>query len=181
MTDLELWSAAAARVTAEYALLPALLREQVVRLAREIGERKQQSIALASAGDYCARCRGRCCAFGKHHFSVVDLIGFLVADRELFTPDFGNPLCPYHTGRGCVMEPALRPFTCTIFICEHVDDCLDDDAKFRLAAIEESLRRLYTQMEQLLGNRFENGLLITYERGLASGGSIFGYRSAALP
>jgi hypothetical protein len=175
VTDQELWSAAAARVTAEYAALPPLLRQEIAGLLTEIGELKVRSALLAVAGELCSACRGICCRFGKHHFSVVDLLGYLVAGRELFIPHFDDPLCPYHNGNGCIMEPSLRPLTCTIFICEQVEDSLDDPAKTSLAEVELQLRRLYGRLEQLLGNRFENGLLITYERSLVSGDKLFRY------
>ena len=73
------------------------------------------------------------------------------------------------------MEPALRPFNCTIFICDEIEACLDDTVKLELAASEKKLRRLYGTLEQLLGNRFENGLLITYERSRVSGEHLFRY------
>jgi hypothetical protein len=175
VTDPEAWAAAAAAVQAEYAALPTMLKQEVTRLLTEIGMRKEKSASLVDAAALCAACRGICCGFGKHHFSVVDLLGYLVAGRELFTPRFDNPLCPYHAGTGCVMEPALRPLTCTIFICEQIDACLDDAVKLALTEIEQQLRRLYGQLEQLLGNRFENGLLITYERSRISGEHLFRY------
>jgi len=173
--ELELWAAAAACVQSEYAALPPLLRQEVALLIAEIGTVKRSSASLVDAGALCAACRGICCGFGKHHFSVVDLLGYLVAERELFTPLFDNPLCPYHTGTGCVMEPSLRPLSCTIFICEQIDACLADAVKLELAEIEQQLRRLYRQVEQLLGNRFENGLLITFERSRISGEQLFRY------
>jgi hypothetical protein len=171
----ELWAAATAAVQAEYAAVPPVLKQEVARLLAEIGIVKQRSASLVDAGALCEACRGICCGFGRHHFSVVDLLAYLVAERQLFEPLFDNPLCPYHTGGGCVMEPALRPFNCTIFICEQIDACLADPVKLELAEIEKQLRRLYGRLEQLLGNRFENGLLITYERSRLSGERLFRY------
>ena len=171
----ELWAAATASVQAEYAALPPMLKQEAARLLTEIGMLKQRSASLAAAGEFCEACRGLCCGFGRHHFSVVDLLAYLVAERQLFEPHFENPLCPYHNGRGCVMEPALRPFNCTIFICEQVDACLAASVKLELAEIEKQLRSLYSQLGQLLGNRFENGLLITYERSRLSGERLFRY------
>lgn len=175
MTDEELWSAAAAAVKTEYASLPPALKQEIGRLLPEIGLLKKTAASLVDAGAVCEACRGICCGFGKHHFSVVDLLGYLVAEQELFTPVFNNQLCPYHTGSGCVMEPALRPFNCTIFICDEIEACLDDTVKLQLTVIEKQLRRLYSELEKLLGNRFENGLLITYERSRSSGSTLFRY------
>lgn len=177
VTDQELWSAAAASVTKEYFALPALLKEEVSGIVAKIGVLKKTSASLVDAGPHCEACRGICCGFGKNHFSVVDLLGYLVAEQKLFTPVFDNPLCPYHTGSGCIMTPALRPFNCTIFICDQIEDCLDAMVKHELADIEKQLRQLCSRLEQLLGNRFENGLLITYKRGLVTGGPLFRYSS----
>lgn len=175
MNAAELWAAAARAVTAEYGSLPAALKLEITAILTATAALKVKAAALVDAGALCEACQGLCCRFGKHHFSVVDLLGFLVAQRELFAPDFNNPVCPYHTGAGCMMEPALRPFTCTIFICEQVEARLDDTVRPELAAIEQELRSLGTKLEQLLGNRFENGLLITYERSLVSGSTLFRY------
>jgi hypothetical protein len=175
VTDPEVWAAAAAAVQTEYAAVPLMLKQEVTRLLTEIGSLKNSAASLVDAGALCEACRGLCCGFGKHHFSVVDLLGHLAAKQELFSPVFDSPLCPYHTGRGCIMEPALRPFNCTIFICDEIEARLDDAVKLELAAIEKKLRQLYATLEQLLGNRFENGLLITYERSLVSGEHLFRY------
>ncbi len=171
----QLWSAATAAVKAEYCAWPPTLKEEVAAILTAIGMLKERSAFLVDAGALCAACLGLCCRFGKHHFSVIDLLGYLVARQELFTPDFDSPLCPYHTGNGCVMEPALRPFNCSIFICEQIEASLDEALKLELAVIEKDLRRLGSKLEQLLGNRFENGLLITYERSLVSGEPLFRY------
>lgn len=175
MTAEELWAAATAKVTAEYAALPTRLREELTRLLAEIRQAKQASAALVDTGSSCAACGGLCCRFGKHHFSVVDLLGYLTAPRQLLSPQFDHPLCPYHAGNGCLMEPALRPFTCIIFICEQIEAGLDDTVRQELVAREQWLRCLYGKIEALLGNRFENGLLITYERSLLSGEPLFRY------
>jgi hypothetical protein len=171
----ELWYAATAAVRTEYDGLPPLFRLEISRLLGEIALLKESSADRFDAGAECAACQGACCRFGRHHFSVVDLLGHLVAGEDLFTPDFGNPVCPYHTGTGCIMKPRLRPFTCIIFICEQIEAGLDEPVKAELTAIETELRRKYAELERLLGNRFENGLLITYERSLLSGENIFRY------
>lgn len=175
MTAEALWAAATTTVTAEYAALPLQIKEALAGLLAEIRRVKQASAALVDAGDCCADCQGICCRFGTHHFSVVDLLGYLEAQQQLITPQFDHPLCPYHSGNGCQMEPALRPFTCIIFICEQIEAGLDDTVRQELADQEQHLRRLYGKIEALLGNRFENGLLITYERSLLSGEPLFRY------
>lgn len=178
MTDQELWSEAVAAVSREYELLPGQLRQRVAEICCELSAVKgayQGLAATVDADGICADCQGLCCGHGKHHFTVVDLLGYRTAGRELFVPDFGNPICPYHTGSGCLMEPALRPLNCIIFLCDRLDALLPEPARRELASLEKELRRLYCCLELLLGSRFANGLLITHERALISGERLFNY------
>jgi len=178
VTDQDRWSTAVAAVVREYELLPGHLRQRVTELCAEIQSVKSSYQQLASSVDadgICAECRGLCCGHGKHHFSVVDLLVYRAAERELFVPDFGSPVCPYHTGRGCLMEPGLRPLNCIIFLCDRLEELLPGSARLELAALEKELRRLYCCLELLLGNRFANGLLITHERAVISGQRLFTY------
>jgi len=172
VTDQQLWSAAVERIKSDHDALPLALKQRLAELAAEVRElksRHQTTVSLAEVAHLCADCRGLCCRFGKHHFTVVELIGYLSLGRELFSPDFDNPVCPYHGCSGCLMEPALRPFNCIIFICDQLDNRLEEQAREELAAIESRLRQIYSTFEQLLGNRFASGLLITYQRLLDSG------------
>ena len=121
MTDQQLWSVAVERVRTDYGALPEALKLKLSALSAEIMVLKARHQALVTgsvAAAACAECGGICCRFGKHHFTAVDLLAYLVADRELFSPSFDNPVCPYHSGCGCLMEPSLRPFNCIIFLCE---------------------------------------------------------------
>jgi hypothetical protein len=167
-----MWSAAVQQVAAEYATLPPSLRERVGELTAAIraAKREFQGMAAASGAEkICAACRGLCCGHGKHHFTVVDLLSLLAASRETPVPAFATPDCPYHDGTGCSMSPEFRPFNCIIFLCEEIENETPVAARVRLETLEKELRRLYLNLEQLLGNRFANGLLIAYERSLQSG------------
>jgi hypothetical protein len=175
VTDQQLWSAAVERVRIDYQALPQALKLKLAGLSAEIMALKashQSAAATAAADEICAECKGLCCRFGKHHFTVVDLLAYLSAGRELFIPSFDNPVCPYHSGAGCLMEPSLRPFNCIIFICEQLETDLDERTSADLAGIETRLRRIYGEFDQLLGNRFANGLLITFQRALDSGAPL---------
>lgn len=176
MTDQQLWSAAVERVRTEYSDLPQALKLKLSALSTEImalKARHQTLVAASVAAAACAECRGLCCRFGKHHFTAVDLLVYLSAGRELFNPSFENPVCPYHSGCGCLMEPALRPFNCIIFICEQLETDLEEQKRAELAGLERCLRSLYGEFDQLLGNRFANGLLITFSRTLDTGTPLF--------
>jgi hypothetical protein len=176
VTDQELWSAAVGRVTSEYLALPAPVKQTLYELTSEVRTLKdehQKLVTRFSADSLCERCKGICCRYGKHHFTAVELIVYLVSGRELFNPSFDNPVCPYIGGSGCMMEPALRPFNCIIFICEDLDSRLDEASRTELMAMEKRLRQLFQQIDQLLGNRFGNGLLITFQRSVDSGSPMF--------
>lgn len=173
MNDGELWQDATEQVKKEYLALSGQVRSELDEALNGIAGLKSAMAELASADAECEQCGGICCRFGKHHFTVVDLLGYLHAETGLFSPDFANPVCPYHNGSGCLMPPALRPYNCIIFICEAVECRLAADVLKRLRSMELSLKELYSKVEKLLGNRFENGLLITYERSLVSGGVLF--------
>jgi len=176
VTDQQLWSAAVERAKTDYHALPQALKLKLAELSAEIMNlkaRHQAAVATAAANEACAACKGLCCKFGKHHFTVVDLLVYLSTDRELFNPSFHNPVCPYHSGCECLMDPSLRPFNCIIFICEKLETGLEKQICIELEEIEASLRRIYGEFDGLLGNRFANGLLITFQRTLDSGKPLF--------
>src|SRR6185369_988495 len=176
LTDHELWSEAVGRVQGEYLALSMPVKQALYRLSSEIRELKdehQKLVARYSVDRLCEQCNGICCKYGKHHFTAVELIAYLVSERELFTPSFENPVCPYIGGSGCLMEPAFRPFNCIIFICEDLDNRLDEASRAELSIIEKELRQLYLRIDQLLGNRFGNGLLISFQRSIDAGTPMF--------
>jgi len=176
VTDQQLWSAAVERVRTDYGALPEALKLKLSALSAEImvlKARHQALVAASVAAAACAECRGLCCRFGKHHFTAVDLLVYLFAGRELFSPSFENPVCPYHSGSGCLMEPSLRPFNCIIFLCEQLETALEERTSAELAGLETLLRQLYREFDRLLGNRFANGLLITFQRTLDTGSPLF--------
>jgi len=181
VTDQELWSEAVGRVSSEYLALPVPVKQTLYELTSEIRELKaehQKLVARFSADSLCERCHSICCRYGKHHFTVVEQIVYLVSGRELLTPSFDNPVCPYIGDSGCMMEPELRPFNCIIFICEDLDSRLDEVSRAELSAMENRLRQLYQQIDRLLGNRFANGLLITFQRSVDSGSPVFNCKTA---
>ena len=172
MTFAEKWQAAVQTVCREYAALPPAVGSRVGELTDAIASAKEEMHKVAAAvdaGGACRTCGGACCAHGRNHFTVVDLLTFLGRDRALFVPDFGAPLCPYLGKGGCLMEPAFRPFNCMIFLCEEIDSLLPEPAREQLTRLEQELRRLYGELERLFRTRFANGLFISYERALATG------------
>ncbi|HXC92556.1 MAG TPA: hypothetical protein VN652_00970, partial [Geobacteraceae bacterium] len=58
-------------------------------------------------------------------------------------------------------------------ICEDLDNRLDEASRAELSIIEKELRQLYLRIDQLLGNRFGNGLLISFQRSIDAGTPMF--------
>jgi hypothetical protein len=170
-----MWGKAVEAVAREYAALPCTLRTWIGERAAVIRERK---IALSRLSQgvggegICAACRGECCARGRHHFTVIDLLVHLAAGRPLFSPDFAGDRCPWLGPAGCLMNPEYRPFNCVTFNCERVEGLLDPAVHDRFYRIEAELRAVYGEVEELFGNRFMQGLLLNYERAAADGDSV---------
>ncbi len=172
MTEREMWRQAVAAVSSEYAALAPSLRERLQPLCESIKAAKRWVHAVTEAvspAAICAACGGACCAKGKYHFTVVDLLVFLNNGQPLFEPCFGRGLCPYLGERSCLMEPDYRPFNCLTFNCELVEARLAPREVECFYSGEMELRRLYAGVEELFGNRFMHGLLMNYERGLLTG------------
>jgi hypothetical protein len=173
VTDEEIWEKAVEAVAREYAALPRTLRMWIGERAAAIRERKMalNTLSQGVGGEgICAACRGECCARGRHHFTVIDLLVHLDAGRPLLTPDFTGNLCPWLGPAGCLMNPEYRPFNCVTFNCERVEELLDPTAHDRFYRTEGELRAVYGEIEELFGNRFMQGLLLNYERAVAMGG-----------
>jgi hypothetical protein len=172
MTDRDTWDSATATVAEEFSRLPAGRRaavEAAVAAIKACKSALHNVVDAVDAGVVCASCGGACCMSGKYHFTVVDLLAYLVDEKELFAPHFGRGVCPYLDSRGCRMAPPYRPFTCVIFNCELVEGLLDLLQKKLLRDLESELRGHYAGLEDLFGSRFMGGVLMNGERAGLSG------------
>ena len=173
MTDLETWHLAVAAIADEFARLTPARRELAATCAADVKACKASLHAVVervAAGDICAACGGECCMTGKYHFTVVDLLVYLVDGTPLFMPRFGGGICPYRGEQGCLMAAARRPYTCVTFNCERVERLLEPEEKRRLTTLEQELRRHYTRFEELLDPAFRGGLLMSGERNSSRAG-----------
>ena len=183
MTDQELWEEGVAAIAREYAALGEKILE-VLRPAcvaiRAAKERLHELFARANGDESCRLCAGACCARGKYHFTVVDLLVHLDAGRTLFIPRFDSGTCPYLGETGCLMSPPFRPYTCTTFICDTVDESLSAAERELFYRVGAELRVTYGRVETLFAGRFMYGLLINSERRLrGGGGAILGTKPRA--
>ena len=176
MTDQELWQRAVLQLRKEFDSLPAAMRLELAGAARRIRELKtgiHQIAADSGAAAICAECGGECCLCGKFHVTVIDLLIYLISDREIFTPRFDRGLCPYMGDAGCLMAAAYRPFNCITFNCERIEGLWEPASVERFYGLEQELRSSYAQLEQLFANRFVGGLLQNFQRDVLQGDGRF--------
>lgn len=175
MTEKESWEQAVAAVAGEYAALAPDARTWAEERSSAIREAKKALNAISqkvSGGEICAACRGECCARGRHHVTVVDLLVHLAVGRPLPVPDFAVDHCPWLGAAGCRMDPVCRPFNCITFNCERVEELLEPSDRERFYRVEGELRVVYGEVEEFFGNRFMQGLLLSYERAVAGDGVL---------
>ena len=169
MTDQEKWSIAVADVFAEFSALPSTAKNMLFMQLQDVRQLKKQIHHYADVMDgsaICADCGGQCCATGKHHFTVIDLLVYLAEGRSPFVPRFSSGWCPYLGDDGCMMEPEYRPYNCVTFNCDRIDSLLKPFERDELMVAERKLRATYLTIEQFFGNTFMQGLIITCERDL---------------
>jgi hypothetical protein len=157
----QLWQQIVSQVTAELATLPDAERrwlEQQLQLVAELQCRIHALFGLASGEELCRDCGGECCGHGSFHFNLANLLGYLVRDVPLPTPDF-TASCPYFGGEGCQMPPALRPFNCVTFICEAIEDRLDADQQGQFYTLERQLHQAYLAFDDRYQGSSLRGLL----------------------
>jgi hypothetical protein len=111
----------------------------------------------------CRDCRGSCCDRGRHHTTLVNLLGCLLAGRRPPKPDFGRP-CPFLGPAGCLLEPARRPFNCVTFICEGIEERLGPAGRETFYARERELRGVYEEFDRRYAGSSLRGVLIRAER-----------------
>jgi hypothetical protein len=175
LDDLEKWDRAVSAVNREFASLPEPLLSKLKNSVETIKKYKRSVFTLTetvNAGQICEACQGECCRKGKYHFTVIDLLVYLVEGKELFVPCFNNGRCPYSGDAGCLMEVEYRPFNCIAFHCEKLERLLLPADIDKFYVLEKELRSEYADLERTFDNRFAYGLLANYERNFAEKGTI---------
>jgi hypothetical protein len=175
LDDREKWDGAVAAVKREFATLPGPLMAKLKISIETIKKYKRSVFALTeevNAGQICAVCRGDCCRKGKYHFTVIDLLVYLVEDKQLFVPCFTNGRCPYSGVAGCLMEVEYRPFNCITFQCEQLERLMLPADIEKFYVLERALRSENADLERTFENRFSSGLFANYERKFSQTGMI---------
>ena len=119
---------------------------------------------LADGPAVCTSCQERCCGCGRHHFTLTNLLGFLLQGLDPPRPDYEQP-CPFLGLEGCRLAVAMRPFNCVTFICEVVEAGLDLAGRAKFYELEKQLRNEYEAVAGHYAAASLRGLLIALERG----------------
>ena len=113
--------------------------------------------------DACTGCDGACCACGRHHITLTNLLAYLLQGEEPPTPDL-SCTCPYLGEQGCLLPVARRPYNCITFFCETLDDRLDSVDREQLRTLDRQLRSEYQRVAERYPAASLRGLWIALER-----------------
>ena len=168
MDDRQLWNYGTTRLAG---LRTSLSPEAGAELTRLLNGCRQAKEALAAvsasidAASICRDCKGQCCLNGKYRMSALDYLASL-ADVPVEADFSRKPVCPYGSEDGCSMEPGLRPADCVLFVCEEIDRKLSEQARIKLAELEQGLRRGIAETSRLIGLEPGIPLLLWAERSM---------------
>ncbi len=163
--DQSAWQQLQQRLGRELATLPESehlwLRRQLADIAR-LQEQLHAYFLTAEGEAACRDCLGACCAHGKHHLTLANLIAAHVNGIEL-SPDEAFT-CPLLTPQGCQLPVAQRPFNCVTFICERIEDALLPAQRDDFYRLERLLRRCYEAFDRRYAGSSLRGIYIRLER-----------------
>ncbi|NIQ93638.1 MAG: hypothetical protein GWN87_05100 [Desulfuromonadales bacterium] len=123
----------------------------------------QRRFFAAGGSEECRRCHGQCCDCGRNHFTLVNLLGFLLQGQRPPEPDFEQP-CPFLGESGCRLEVARRPYNCVTFICEQIEGRMSRSDRQAFYVDEAQLRLLHEQFDRRYALSSPRGLLIRAAR-----------------
>jgi hypothetical protein len=165
-SDADLWAATVLRVRIELNELPASEHSWLVDQVSRIGELQLELdllFRIIGGPTVCIDCLGGCCSLAKHHATLTNILGYLLAGEEPPTPDFALS-CPFLGAQGCRLPAARRPFNCIIFLCDRVDRYLSSEQRTAFAGIEAGLRTAYHAIADRYPGASLRGLLMAAAR-----------------
>ncbi len=164
--DLLLWHRCVVRVREELLALSDAERAWLIEHLQQIHQLQRRIhvfFEIADGARHCLACNGACCEKGRHHLTLVNLLGFLLSEQALPEPDF-SASCPFLTATGCCLDVERRPFNCVTFNCELVEDVLSEENRAAFYQLERQLRQLYESFDKRYAGSSLRGLLIRAER-----------------
>lgn len=164
--DASFWERTLARCLVELSSLPQSeidwLKDRLSLIARLQGE-LDRLFRAANGPACCASCPERCCGCGRHHFTLTNLLGFLLQGTTPPGPDY-NRACPFGGAAGCDLKVAFRPYNCVSFVCDQVESGMGDAERNDFYRIEKQLRGAYQAVADRYPAASLQGLLIALER-----------------
>jgi hypothetical protein len=160
------WPALLQRINHELAMLDAVERAWLKdRLAVIAATQKVLDELFGKAGgnESCAGCNGACCACGRHHITLTNLMAYLLEGEDPPVPNF-NSTCPFLGPSGCRLTVARRPYNCITFFCETLEDRLDPVECEQLRSLDRKLRNEYERVAARYPAASLRGLWIALER-----------------
>ncbi len=112
----------------------------------------------ANGLQHCANCHGSCCELGNNHMTLVNVLSGLLY-QNLPQADF-RQTCPFIAATGCTLKVETRPFNCVTFICDTIEDQLEEGELEHFYELERQLRELYDAFDQRYVGSSLRGLLI---------------------
>ena len=152
--DKNLWTRITARVIDEWAALTADEKQWATEHIRNIisfQEQLHQLFLDVDGADICRSCNGDCCGHGKFHPTLANLLACLVTNHPVPEPDFSQG-CPY-----------LDPYNCISFICELIEDRLDEETRYEFYRLEKQIRLHYELFAARYVGASLRGLLVRGE------------------
>ncbi|ORJ55031.1 hypothetical protein [Geothermobacter hydrogeniphilus] len=160
------WQTILTRLTTEVAALPDAERRwlevQIDRIERLQG-RMHDFFLSVGGSELCRDCLGACCARGLHHVTLANLLTFLLRNDPVPQPDFSST-CPLLGPGGCLWPVQRRPFNCVTFLCEVVEERLDEAQREEFYRLEKELRALYLECDRRYAGSSLRGIWIAADR-----------------
>jgi len=160
------WRQLLERLGAELAALGDAEREWLATQVAAIGRIQEEldRLFITAGGEQaCRSCLGECCGCGRHHLTLTNLLGALLAGREPVEPDFSLP-CPFLGPSGCRLIPALRPYNCITFFCDTLEQNLGTAGRARLRDLDARLRSHYQAVADRYPLASLRGLCLALDR-----------------
>ncbi len=132
---------------------------QISLLQSELDQLFRQADGVTVCGD----CQGDCCALGHNHLTLANLLLFFVQAVEIPELDY-SATCPLLGVRGCLLPAGQRPYNCISFLCDRIEDKLQQQEVERFYLIESELRKLYGLFAARYTGGSMSGLLLAARR-----------------
>lgn len=162
----QLWKSVVSRLMSEYKTLSSSEHEWINRRLDRIDavQRELDQLFCAAEGEgICHQCQGGCCAKGHNHMTLANLLSF--ARHDVLPPDADfERTCPFLGSYGCELSVTSRPYNCITFICDSIEQALDEERKQRFYDLDRVLRSLYLEFSQRYQGGAMTGLLIQEDR-----------------